>query len=76
MKLLNLSRYFLSKKCYSSCSVKDILKTQPVGSKKKLKVIFYVLMLFVMYIYVLSIFIYITYYLLNYFMYIFIYKIN
>lgn len=49
MKLLNLTRYFLSKKCYSSCSVKDILKTQPVGSKKKLKVILCLLMSFAMY---------------------------
>lgn len=49
MKLLSLTRYFLSKKCYSSCSVKDILKTQPLGSKKKIKVILCVLMLFAMY---------------------------
>lgn len=49
MKLLSLSRFFLNKKCYSSCSIKDILKTQPVGSKKKLKVILYVLMLLAMY---------------------------
>lgn len=49
MKLLNLTRYFLNKKCYSSCSVKEILKTQPVGSKKKLKVILCVIMLFALY---------------------------
>jgi len=40
MKLLSLpSRYTLSRHLYSSCSVKDILNTQPDGCKKKLKVI-------------------------------------
>lgn len=39
MKLLNLSKHSLSKYFYSSSSVKDILKTQPEGYKKKLKVI-------------------------------------
>lgn len=40
MKLLSLPcRYTLSRHLYSSCSVKDILNTQPDGSKKKIKVI-------------------------------------
>eukprot|EP00102_Acyrthosiphon_pisum_P024603 XP_016661813.1 PREDICTED: probable asparagine--tRNA ligase, mitochondrial isoform X2 [Acyrthosiphon pisum] len=38
MKLLSLPcRYTLSRHLYSSCSVKDILNTQPEGCKKKLK---------------------------------------
>lgn len=41
MKLLSLSRYSFSKYLYSSCSVRHILESQPEGSRKKLKVIFY-----------------------------------
>lgn len=40
MKLLSLPcRYTFNRYLYSSCSVKDILNTQPEGCKKKLKVI-------------------------------------
>lgn len=42
LKLLSRSRYSFSKYFYSSCSVKDILESPPVGGKKKLKVIYHV----------------------------------
>lgn len=37
-KFLNLSKHSFSKYFYSSCSVKEILETQPANYKKKLKV--------------------------------------
>lgn len=42
LKLLCWSRYSFRKYFYSTCSVKDILKSQPVGGKTKLKVIYYI----------------------------------
>lgn len=39
--LLSLTRYSFTKHLYSTCSVKEILKTQPEGCKKKLKVVLY-----------------------------------